>query len=286
MLKKLKNALYTVYNYIEKRYSIKSILSFVLVGVAVSQVLIYLLLDYFVFSSLILTFIQVAIPFSLFFLSVAIFVLALLGMQDKEKNTIFSYVALVGSTVPFVFLWYQNHNFVFLSIGIGIPVVIVLTYQIVQKILIWFMGIGLVSYTTLLFVTYGKDIVDAVTKLALIPLFIIGLFSGDVSLTYTAEEAYHETLKIDVPKEIQYLKMEDNSDYMMWGTYIGYLFTYKAEEAYFKELEGMVQKVPCDDLSYSQIVCYKGSVGEYYHKIKYDTRSKMVYHNASNNRDY
>ena len=286
MYKQLKKALFSVYNYIKERYSLKSILSFVLVGVAVSLVVLYLILDYFVFNSLILTFIQVSIPFSVCFLSVAILVLALLGIQDREKNSIFSYLALIGSTVPFAFLWYQNHVFVFLAMGIGISTVIVMTYQIVQKIIVWGSGIGLVSYMTILVVVNGKDIVEALTKLALIPLLIVGLFSDDVSLTWTKEQAYSETLKMKVPKEVKNLTMEDNSDYMMWGTYIGFSFTYKAEATYFKELEEKIQEVPCNDLSYSFIVCYEGTVGEYYHRIKYDSKGKMVYHRVSNNRDY
>ena len=160
-----------------------------------------------------------------------------------------------------------------------------MTYPIIKKIIGWFTGVAVISYLAVILVVNRESIIEGITQLALIPIFIIGLFSGDIGLPFSAKSVYSETLNITFSKEIKELKMVDNSDYMMWGTYIGYSFSYKVEPSYFTLIKDKVHNVPCEVPS-NNFVCYKGTVNEYYHTIKYNTSTKKVRHRASNNQDY
>ena len=203
MFKEFKKALHLIYNYVEERYSIKSIVSFILLGVAVTQIIIYFILDYFTPTSLILIFIVVAIPFSVFFISIAMFIFAFLGIQDKGKNSIFSYVALVGSSMPLIFLWNQNRIFLFLSVAITVSILLLVTYPIVRKILAWATGTSIIAYLSLILVMYRENLMEGVYKLALIPIAIIGIFSGDIALPFSTESIYFETLEMNGSKQVK-----------------------------------------------------------------------------------
>jgi len=127
---------------------------------------------------------------------------------------------------------------------------------------------------------------ESIYKLALIPIAIIGIFSGDITLSPIAKSTYFDTLDMKFSKEVKELKMiNDTSDYMIWGSYIGYTFAYKAEPSYFIVIKEKVHNVPCKVL-YENLVCYEGKVNGYYHKIEYNIKTKGVLHYVSNHQDY
>jgi len=280
-----------------------------------------------------------AIPFSVFFISIAMFIFAFLGIQDKEKNSIFSYLTIVGSTVPLIFLWNQNSIFLFLSVAITAAIILLITYPIIRKIVAWatgasviaylgmmvvinretvmeaiyqykvflffyvaiailtilviiyptirkivewIAGTSIISFMAIILIFYRENLMESIYKLLLIPIAIIGIFSEDIS---TAKSTYFDTLDMKISKEVKELKMiDDTSDYMIWGSYIGYTFAYKAEPSYFILIKDKVHNVPCK-VPYKNLVCYEGKVNEYYHKIEYNIKTKGVLHYVGN-QDY
>jgi len=280
-----------------------------------------------------------AIPFSVFFISIAMFIFAFLGIQDKEKNSIFSYLTIVGSTVPLIFLWNQNSIFLFLSVAITAAIILLITYPIIRKIVAWatgasviaylgmmvvinretvmeaiyqykvflffyvaiailtilviiyptirkivewIAGTSIISFMAIILIFYRENLMESIYKLLLIPIAIIGIFSEDIS---TAKSTYFDTLDMKISKEVKELKMiDDTSDYMIWGSYIGYTFAYKAEPSYFILIKDKVHNVPCK-VPYKNLVCYEGKVNEYYHKIEYNIKTNGVLHYVGN-QDY
>jgi len=72
---------------------------------------------------------------------------------------------------------------------------------------------------------------------------------------------------------------------MIWGSYIGYTFAYKAEPSYFILIKDKVHSVPCK-VPYKNLLCYEGKVNAYYHKIEYNIKTKGVLHYVKNHQDY
>jgi hypothetical protein len=181
---------------------------------------------------------------------------------------------------------YQYKFFLFFYVAIAILTLLVITYPTIRKIVTWIAGTSIISYMAIILIFYRENLMESIYKLALIPIAIIGIFSGDITLLPTAKSAYSETLDMKISKEVKELKMiNDSSDYMIWGSYIGYTFAYKAEPSYFILIKDKVHNVPCK-VSYKNLVCYEGKVNGYYHKIEYNIKTKGVLHYVSNHQDY
>jgi len=285
MFKKILKNVKTLYNYVEERYSLQSIVSFLLLGLTTGEIILYYVLDYFMPSSLILTFVIVAIPLSVYFLSMLLLVLAFRGLQVKQKNSIFSYFTLMGSVVPLVFLGYQNTVLAVLAIAFASLIVVLMSYPLLSKWMVWLSGVGFIFYVGIALFYYRESIMEALRQLSLVALFVLAFVLGDARLFNDEVEAYRQTLDIAPPKEIQDLEMVDNSDYMLMGTYIGYSFSYKVEPSYFGFIKDKVHNVPCE-VPRKYLLCYEGKVNAYYHRIKYDMRTKRVEHHTGNRLKY